>query len=399
MIVTCHAQKNEIFNDRIKTLQVVVNGNWLDNPPIMHLNSDDKLYIGFDDLTHSYHRYIYKIEHCEADWTTSNEIFESDYLWGVNGSPIEEEPEKSLNTTVLFSHYNIQIPNDNCSLRMSGNYRLTVFDDDNNGEKMFSACFMVAESGMSVAMRMTTNTDIDVNRSHQQIEMDLNYGNINVTDHERQLRTVIMQNARWDNAVINPKPTYIKREGLTWSHNRDLIFDAGNEYLKFEMFDVHSLSMGIDYRQNIEDYYHTFLMPIGERKTYSYDEDANGAFVVRNSEAYDCDRLCDYEFVHYSIASPRVYGDVYLNGIWTNDNFIPEYQMTYNSKMECYEAIVLQKQGYYSYQVLVVDKNGHISPLPSQGSFYETQNNYQALVYYRGNSDRTWRLVGYQKVK
>lgn len=28
----------------------------------------------FDDLTHEYHRYVYKIEHCEADWSVSQDL-------------------------------------------------------------------------------------------------------------------------------------------------------------------------------------------------------------------------------------------------------------------------------------------------------------------------------------
>ena len=393
-IIVCQAQRNEIFNERIKTLQVIVNNDCTVFPAVMRLDSDDELYIGFDDLTHTYHRYIYKIEHCEADWTISDQIFESDYLAGFNGNTIDDEPEQSLNTTVLYNHYSIYLPNQRCSLKMSGNYRLTVYDDDND-EKMFSVCFMVLEQKMSVSLSVTGNTDTDIYHSHQQVEMSLNYGSINITDHDRQICTVVMQNGRWDNAVMNLAPTYIKRDGLSWSHNKGLIFDAGNEYSKFEMLDVHALTMGIDHRRNYEDYYHTFLFPISERRNYVYDEDADGAFVIRNADNDDVDYLCDYEFVHYAIESPRLHDEVYLNGNWTNDLFADEYKMEYNIATGCYEAIVLQKQGYYNYQALVLDADGRTHPLPSQGNFYETENNYQALVYYKGNTDRTWKLVGY----
>lgn len=397
--VVAMAQRNEIYNERIKSVQVVVNGEWTDNPPIMHLRSNDELYIGFDDLTHTYHRYIYRIEHCEADWTVSDQIFESDFLNGLNGNPIEDDAEESINTTVLYNHYSISLPNENCSLKLSGNYKLTVFDEGNDDEKMFTVCFMVAERGMSSSLGVTANTDFTVRKQHQQVDMNVSFGNFIVTDYERQLYTVVLQNARWDNAVINPKPAFIRRDGLQWTHNRDMIFDAGNEYMKFEMFDAHRLSLNIDHRRVIEDYYHTFLMPNEERRNYVYDEDANGAFVIRNSDNYEINRTCDYEFVHYQIHSPRVMGDVYLNGVWTNDQFTDEYKMTFNPQIDAYEAVVLQKQGYYNYQALVLDRNGKAHPLPSQGNFYETENSYQALIYYKGNADRTWRLVSYSNVK
>ena len=59
------------------------------------------------------------------------------------------------------------------------------------------------------------------------------------------------------------------------------------------------------------------------------------------------------------------------------------------------EAVVLQKQGYYNYQYLMRDADGTVRPVPEEGSFFQTENRYQALVYYKGSGDRTWRLVGY----
>ena len=74
------AQRNEIFNSRIATLQVVAGDDWL-SPPVTNLNGNP-INISFDDLTHDYNRYTYKLEHCEADWTTSEYLFESDYIDG-----------------------------------------------------------------------------------------------------------------------------------------------------------------------------------------------------------------------------------------------------------------------------------------------------------------------------
>ena len=98
-----------VYNQQVKTLQVVVNQDWL-SPPVMQLGSDDVLNVSFDELSHTYHRYIYRLEHCEADWSPSQSLFESDWLEGFNGEPLEDY-ENSLNTTVLYTHYRLQIPN------------------------------------------------------------------------------------------------------------------------------------------------------------------------------------------------------------------------------------------------------------------------------------------------
>src|SRR5574344_226042 len=389
------AQRNEIYSKQIKSLQVVVNEDWL-SPPIMTLGGGNTLNIDFDDLTHTFQRYTYKIEHCEADWTVSNEIFESDFMEGFNNNNIEDY-EESLNTTVLYNHYSLTIPNDKCKLKISGNYKLTVYNDETD-EKVLSACFSIVEPLMGVSMEVTPNTDIDVNKSHQQVNINVSYGTINVTDPAGQIKTVVMQNGRWDNAVIDVKPNYIMNNQLKWIHNRSLIFDGSNEYHKFELLDVHYPTMGIDNIRFIDNFYHCNLFQNEPRMNYVYDADANGAFYIRNKNNEENERLCDYVWVHYSLKCDRINGRVFVNGVWTNDLFTPEYEMKYNEIGKCYEASILQKQGYYSFQYLALNDDGSTSYMPEEGSFYQTENKYQALVYYKGTGERTYRLVGYSQI-
>jgi hypothetical protein len=390
------AQRNEIYSSQIRTLQVVAGDNWL-SPPVVKLNSADGINISFDDMTHTYHRYVYHVQHCEADWTPSTEIFESDYLEGFNDLPIENY-QNSINTTVLYTHYSFSLPNSRCRLKLSGNYRITVKDDD-SGENVFTACFMVYQPQMSVAMSATTNTDIDVNISHQQVDMQLDYNSINVTDPATQIYTVVMQNGRWDNAVVNVKPNYINNDRLTWTHNRSLIFDGSNEYHKFEMLDVHHPTMGVENIIYEDGYYHCEPFPCSPRINYLYDEDANGSFYIRNSDNTDNDVTCDYLWVHYVMNCDRAPGNVYVNGVWTNDLLADEYKMTYNDIDKRYEANILQKQGYYSYQYLMTRDDGSTTYLPAEGSFFQTENSYQALVYFKSPSDRTYRMTAYANIK
>ena len=65
----CQANgRNTIYDTNVKTLQVVVNKDWL-SPAVMELKSSDVLHISFDEMSHDYHRFVYKIEHCEDDWS------------------------------------------------------------------------------------------------------------------------------------------------------------------------------------------------------------------------------------------------------------------------------------------------------------------------------------------
>ena len=388
--------RSVVLSPQVKTLQVVVNQDWL-SPAVMRLGIDDVLHIGFDELSHTYHRYVYKLEHCEADWSASDDIFESDWLEGFNGNPIEDY-ENSLNTTVLYTHYRLQIPNDRCRLKMSGNYRLHVYDEDDDDEEVLCAEFRVVEPVTTVGLSVTTNTDVDFNVSHQQVSMTVGYGSLSVSNESAQLWTVVMQNGREDNQKVNVSPNYKQPGRLVWEHNRGLIFDAGNEYHKYEVLDVSHATMGLDRIVWDGRHYQAYPFANAPRRSYLYDQDANGAFYIRNSDNIENDRTCDYVYVNYRLQPADGYdADVIVDGAWTTEQST-DYTMTYDATERSYTARILQKQGYYSYQYVLRSADGQTSVLPEEGSFFETENKYQAFVYYKGVADRTWRLVGYQQI-
>lgn len=389
--------ENRIYDPQVKSLQAVVNQDWL-SPAVMRLNGNDYLHVSFDELSHDYHRYTYHIERCEADWSTSDEVFESDWLEGFNDNVIDDY-EGSINTTVLYTHYSLTLPNDRCRLKMSGNYRLHVAEDG-SADDILTVEFMVTEQVVQMSMAVSTNTDIDTNLKHQQVTMGLKYGNLPVTSPHQQIQTVVMQNGREDNWRRNSKPSYESQNGLEWRHVRDLIFDGGNEYRKFEVLDPSHPTMGIDYIRWDGDYYQVFPFTDEPRPNYVYDEDADGAFYIRNSDNYENDTSSDYVWVNYRLRtnSPLLLSEgIYIDGHWTSE--APEtYRMELDEETGLYTASVLQKQGYYNYQYIIADESGRVCLLPSEGNFYQTENRYQALVYYKGTGGRTWRLVGYTQV-
>ena len=69
---------------------------------------------------------------------------------------------------------------------------------------------MVAEAAAGIEMRTTSNTDADVNGRRQQIELGVHFNDLRINDWKREITTVFLQNNRWDNAVTNPSPQYIK---------------------------------------------------------------------------------------------------------------------------------------------------------------------------------------------
>ena len=396
------AQRHQINDDNIRSLQVVANQKWMDLP-IMVLN-DGKISIDFDDLTHTYRRLTYRLEHCEADWKPSVGLFESDVVDGfIAGNTIDDVKESTL-TNTLYTHYHLNIPNDNCQPKLSGNYRLYVYDDDSSSDHpLLTACFMLtepAESSMGVRLNITTQTDQSINREQQQAEMLIDYGTYIVSNPQEQIKTVVLQNRNWLDARWNSKPQYVMPNGLRWSHNQDYIFWAGNEYRKFEILSTDVASMGVDKIGWDGKNFHAYLFPTTPFLNYLYDEDADGAFLIRNSDNVEINTTSDYMLTHFQLNVPSPYPyRIFLNGDWTYDRLLPTYEMTYNSTGGYYEAVVPLKLGYYNYQFLAADEQGRLSSFRVDNSHYQTENSYQALIYFRPQGGRTDKLVGYANVR
>lgn len=391
--------KHQILQNNIKSLNVVSGNNWL-GLPVITLGSDEVLNISFDELSHNYHRFAVHIEHCEYDWTVSDGLFESDWLEGFNDWTIDDY-ENSINTNVLYTHYCTQIPNERCRLKMSGNYRVHVLDEDNDNEEVMVIEFRIVEPLMAVGMSIDTNTDMGLNTRYQQVTMSLNYNSLSVTNPKEQLKWVVMQNGREDNMKTDVSPNYVTPKGLKWEHNRSLIFDAGNEYHRFEVLDPTHITLGLEcvFWNEEERRFHVFPTACEPQRNYLFYQDADGAFYIRNSNNYENDRSSDYVYVHYKLAPATAYSDasVFIDGKWTTED-ADNYVMTYDERDHSYNATILQKLGYYNYQLLLRNSEGATQILPEEGSFYQTENRYQAFVYYKGINDRTWRIVGYKEV-
>ena len=383
------AQQNKVFSTNIRSLQVMVDGNPL-APAIAELGKRQQVSIEFDEMSHDYHRFIYHIQHCNADWTESDGLFESDFLSGFNDQPIEDY-ENSFNTTQLYTHYRLTLPNEDTQLHLSGNYRITIYDEDDRDTPILIAEFCLAERSMSITAEVSGNTDIDFNEAHQQLSYQISYGPHNVVDPLREIHTVVMQNRRTDNRVVDSEPNIQNAHGIGFTHCNALIFPAGNEFHKFEILDVQKPGLNVDNMRWYEPYYHATLYADRPARNYEYNEDQNGAFVMRNDDGSDATES-EYLWVHFTLQCKEELPDgaPHIWGQWSNRLPDSECKMAWNEGAKQYEASVYLKQGYYNYMYL--QENGN-SP---DGNFFETENEYIILVYHRPQGGRYDRLVGYR---
>ena len=385
-----------IYSNKINTLQVTADNDFL-SPAVITMGYGQQVKIAFDEMSHDYRRLTYHIEHCNPDWTTSDKLLESEYLEGFNDNVIDNY-NNSINTTVLYTHYSFYIPNERCQIKLSGNYRVTVKDDD-TGERLLEARFRIVDPKTDLAINVKTNTDIDVNSKYQQLSMTLGYQALNITNPDEEIFTIVTQNDREDNMRVNVRPNVRNRHGMEWSHNRELIFDGGNEYRKYEILSLSHPTMGIETMEWDGQYYHASTFTDEPRTNYVYDEDADGSFYIRNSENKENDITSDYVFVNYRLTTDnKPKSPIMIDGRWTTHADKNRYVMKYDEETRTYCLQLLQKQGYYSYQYLSEDNNGEKKLLKSEGNFFETENRYQVYIYYKRIGERMWQLVGFRQL-
>lgn len=390
------AQQNGIFVDNIKSLQVKPNGEWGEQP-VMPLGGANYMEISFDDLQHNFVRYTYTITHCNADWKQSD-LIRSEYMDGFDDNRIDEY-DQSMNTEMEYNHYTFTLPNEDVKLLVSGNYIVNIFEDGED-EPVARACFSVIEPHVGIAMELSGNTDIDTYASHQQLSFVINYSGFQTRNAIDELIPVVRQNNRWDNAVYNLKPTFMRVNEMVYEHNRNLIFEAGNEFRRFEILDRHVPTMRIDRMRYDGDYYHATVMTDEQRTAYLFDRDQNGRYWVRNGNNVDNDTESDYYYTHFRLEMPQIPGgDLYISGEMTNYSMTEDFKMEYNLLEHAYELVLPLKQGSYNYQYLFLrDGNTVAEATPSEGSFHQTENEYSVYVYYRPFGTRYDKLVGFKTI-
>lgn len=396
------AQQTRSLSPDVCTVRTLLNGK----PgllPVISLGGGDRLEVSFDDMTHEYERFEYRLIHCDRDWQPSEGILTSDAVDYTQESIPVEDYAYSFNTTQLYTHYRFEIPSADARPRLSGNYRVQISrDGDYDDELVAEVCFMVTERSVGVGLRVSDDTEVDWRQAHQQVVMSVDYGNMKPlpSNPREELTTVVLQNRRWDNARHAVQPDYTPGRSLSWEHCRELVFAAGNEYRRFENTTTRHAAMGMESLRWYDPYYHAQLRMAQPRRNYVFERDQNGLNVVRSvdGDLTESDIQADYMLVHFELQmAPLPAGQrIYVQGQWTSDWLTPENEMHYDQERGIYECVMLLKQGYYNYQFLVTSdptRPGQTGPV--EGDFFQTENAYDVLVYYRNPFDRYDRLVGH----
>ncbi|MEE0978796.1 MAG: DUF5103 domain-containing protein [Muribaculaceae bacterium] len=388
----------EIFHPDFRSLQLMVNDNIFMHP-VLIVDGMDYLTVEFDELAEDRRFLRYSIVHCDASWQPSA-LAETEYLDGFNLGEVTDY-EYSQATTTHYVHYRITLPDGNMRPTLSGNYLLRVFDEQNPEDTLLQARFYVSEQRAGIMADVTSNTDIDINRAHQQLSLKIDCSNVPVQSPFADLVVYVQQNRRLDNEVKLTNPMRVVGRTAVYEHLKPLIFPAGNEFRRFETVTLNYPGMRVEEVGFYAPFYHASLTTDEPRRSYQYDSTQQGRFMVRNAETTgNSQQDADYVVTHFSLYAPELRDrTVFLNGDFVNQNFNQNSQMAYNPETGLFERSMLLKQGSYNYQYLTGDASNRGSRTEAvEGDCYETNNEYTIKVYTRLPGERYDRLIGYSTV-
>jgi len=360
------------------------------------LNLGDSVILEFDALNGDEEDYYYRIQHYNYDWTPSV-LAKAEYLNGYDEQRIRLY-ENSINTYQIYSHYTLSIPNRfTKGLTKSGNYMIFIYNDNN--EIVFSRKFMIHEDGASVGVTVRRSRDVSTIDSKQTVDIVVNPININFNNPKQTVKTLIVQNNNLNTSINDIKPQYILGNELSYRYTKETTFEAGNEFLFFENKDLRIAINGIQYVELNDLYEHILFTNISRKdQPYTFNPDINGNFLVTASDIDNPNIEADYTFVHFSLIYPELPKNksLHVYGNFNNYQITEATKMSYYKEQQKYAVPLLLKQGFYNYKYVVVDNDtGKLSENEVCGNFWQTENSYKVLVYYRDLGARYDRLIGF----
>jgi Domain of unknown function (DUF5103) len=388
---------NDVLNPAIKSVQFY---NTKKNPsfPIVNLNSGEQVQLEFDDLRGGTKYYYYTIEHCDGDWNSSG-LSPTEYLQNFSEDKILDYSYASA-TLQKYTHYTIKFPNDYIKPKISGNYILKVYEDDDQSKMILTRRFYVLDSKVSVTGQIVPSSDLSSRQSNQKINFQINYGSLTVQNPNRDIRTWVMQNQRDETGQFTTQVQYIRGNQLIYGDLSTNDFPGGNE---FRHFDTRSLRLNSDrvlhiYRDTANS---VVLLTDGSRNnpnyTFLYDND--GSYYVLNQEGANNPATdADYAHLYFSLSAGKTSADgsAYIVGKFNDYKLDDRSKLDYDDKGKFFTHLFL-KQGVYDYEYVWVD-NATKKPdyTALEGNYFETENKYQILVYYHPPTARWEGLVGYE---
>ena len=388
-----------VYMDNIHSVQWN-NGGYVRSYPIVRLHSGERLILSFDVLDEEeVLNFVYTIVHCDYNWQPSN-LSDMDYTDGFNEDDIDDY-DFSFNTYTNYTHYELALPNSDFSWTLSGNYLLKVYDNSDEKKLAITRRFVVVDPLVNIRGQLRRPAKVSLSRTHQELDFSIDIKDLPTRNPRSDIKVVVLQNGRWDTAIKDIPPMFVRPDELIYDHQDKIIFPAGKEFRSVDIRTFKSSTNSVYEIIKSYNQYDIVLRKDSSRQfiSYLFYNDLNGKFVIQSFEERDGDLRGDYAHVLFTLDESPAFEDhdVYIYGGLTDWRLQDKFKTVYNPLIGAYVGKVFLKQGFYDYIYVLADKKTkEIDSTEFEGNWYETENDYTVIVYYQPFGARYAAVIGVQ---
>jgi len=372
---------NPVFTqlNNVKSIKVESSGN-LNSNIVFYKN--DIINISFDILGGKKSDYYYQITHCDYQWNPSK-ISKFEYIDGFDDIRITNYVF-SKNTFQSFTNFSFQIPNENLKIKIDGNYVIKIFDENYN--EIFERKIIILNNLNNGLVNITRSKEILDSSYSQNIQALFSNTNNIIFNNNSDYKLAVIKNNNLNFSKYFSSPRLQTGSNIIYDNIK---FKGGSEYLYFDSKNILSTSNEIK-QVNFKNIYNTILYDDYEEPIYTLQPDINGTYII-NANCSEKKTCADYTNVKFNLRTNKNYAsDIYLIGEFNGHEINEKYKMKKYNK-NYYSANIILKQGIYNYKYVFKTNSG----FEDLSNFWQTENNYKAILYEKKITDRYYKIIGY----
>lgn len=381
-----------ICSQEIRSVQVF-NPKTNDETPVISMG--EQLILRFDDLSNSSQLYRYTLKHYSRNWEDDG-LFFTEFANGSLNALIDNF-QYSFNTYQKYTHYELAFPNEKIQPKISGNYEIIVYKDSQD-KPLFTKRFCIYEDSASLGINVSRFMDAKNPDLKQRLEIQAVGNGAGITNNLSSITLNVIQNNNWNIALRNLRASSTMGNKLLFQQ-LNLAFPGNNEFYYFDNKAINQAMDMVAGTENVDGRNYTYLHPVWAYPgDYQYQPDVNGAFYFRRNDLgieRNANREADYSWVYFALDSQKSDKEFYVLGMFNDYKADKTSQMQYDEKAQKYIARIYLKQGFYSYIIATKGSDGKLNYGEVNGNFWQTENLYQAFLYYTPFGRNFDGLIGY----
>lgn len=375
----------------IKSIQLYRKGS-ITNPPIIELESPEKLILAFDELSDLTGQFRVTFTHHDQEWNESN-IPQDWYLEGRNELILGSGNKNELSQPD-YIHYNLEFPSGQLQFKTSGNFMLHV-SDLSSGIRLFSLPFFVTENAGTMVSEVETN----YNAGQRFNAVDRPFSLYKYPDFvefpQFDLSFYFVQNRFWGDTRRSENYDFSEEGKAQYHLSSENAFAANYDFIRL---DLTNFSI---YGRDIIDWFPGKNPPEIILKedvlNFSSDPLEIRGTTFGNPKTSEQARYASVRFRFQDGGQYTEDPGVYLVGDFNQWILSDQNKLNYNEESGYWETTSLIKQGTYTYKYAVKDSTAGIDDLILSDTITRQDQEYISFVYF-DDPDYSYQRLLYVQV-